>query len=79
MAVSDYAAAKRWLWQHGRAHEWIDRHHADLPSCAYLVCDVFWVTPENLLRDMRKDWDWTRQLYDQRRPSRRDRRQWGWR
>lgn len=73
--VEDIDAAKRWLWTFGRVHEWIDGDADAMPLHARLVCDVFWVKPETLLRDLRKDWQ---RALAAPRPSWRGRsRSWG--
>lgn len=54
--VEDLAAAKRWLWMFGHVSDWLDGDAGEIPLHARLVCDVFWVSPEALLRDLRKEW-----------------------
>lgn len=55
--VSDYEQAKQWLWTYSRPWEWFDDVEPDqLPLEAQLICDVFWVTPDKLLRDLRRAW-----------------------
>lgn len=54
--VEDVDGARRWLWTYGKVHEWLDADPSDLPPVARLVCDVFWISPEHLLRDLRADW-----------------------
>lgn len=54
--VEDLDAAKRWLWSFASAHEWLNDEPDDLPLVARLVCDVFWISPEALLYQLRRDW-----------------------
>lgn len=75
--VDDYAAAKRWLWTKGRVHEWLDSEPDDLPPVAVLICDMFWINPAKLLRDLRRDWDATAYMFPAPRPCPRGRRPWG--
>lgn len=56
-AVSDYDQACAWLFKHTRFEDWMDDDPSDIPLAAKLVCDVFWISPEALLKDMRKIWD----------------------
>jgi len=74
--IDDRGTAKRWLWQLGQVQDWIDRDADDLLLHVRLVCDVFWVKPETLLRGLRRD---CQAALSSPRSARGDRRQWGWR
>lgn len=74
--VATYAQAKVWLWRHSKPEDWLFDPDADLPPEARLVCDMFWVNPDALLRDMRRLWDGA--LDDRPRRSRPS-RYGGWR
>lgn len=55
--VSTYGQALSWLFRHSDVPEWAFEGQSDLPSEANLVCDMFWVTPEQLRKDLRKLWN----------------------
>lgn len=57
--VSDLADARRWLWTYSPVEDWLwERSRPGdvrLPLEARLVCDVFWVSPSQLVRQLRAD------------------------
>lgn len=55
--VSTYDQAKAWLFTHSRVEDWLFDPEADLPREALLVCDMFWVSSSDLIRDLRKAWN----------------------
>lgn len=56
-SVSSYEEAQAWLWGHSRVEEWLFDPDAVLPPEAMLVCAVYWVSPAQLSRDLRKTWN----------------------
>lgn len=72
--VSDYGEARAWLFERTDAASWMDDPE-ELPLVAQLVCDFFWISPEKLCADMRRDW---RSATDYR-PLGRPVRRTGWR
>ena len=57
--VSDIADARRWLWTYSKVEDWLwscERPgEVVLPLEAKLVCDIFWISPAKLVRDLRHD------------------------
>lgn len=74
LSVQSYEEAKRWLWANARPHEWLDDPD-HLPLLAHFVCDMFWVTPAQLIKDLRKTW---RETLDVVRPVPHRRTSHGW-
>lgn len=52
--VSDLSEAVAWLWEHSHVESWL--LVGPLPLEAKLVCDVFWCSPPELRRQMRRFW-----------------------
>lgn len=54
--VETYERARGWLFQFSRVEEWAFEAEPVLPLEARLVCDVFWISEQQLVRDLRADW-----------------------
>lgn len=55
--VSNYGQAVSWLFTHSDVAEWAFDPEAHFPKEARLVCDIFWVSESQLLKDVRKIWN----------------------
>ena len=55
--VSTYGHALSWLFTHSDVAEWAFDPNAHLPMEAQLVCDIFWIGHDQLLRDIKKIWN----------------------
>ena len=54
--VQTYERACAWLWTYSHPDQWAFEPGAPLPPEARLVCDTWWISPDHLRRDMRRQW-----------------------
>lgn len=74
ISVQSYKEAQDWLWANARPHEWLDDPD-HIPLLAHFVCDMFWISPAQLLKDLRKTW---RETLFLTQPRAHQRTQHGW-
>lgn len=55
--VSTYEHAKEWLFRFARVEEWVFDPDEPLPLVARFICDLNWVTADQLRRDLKADWN----------------------
>lgn len=55
--VATYDDAQAWLWRFSKVEEWLFDPDVELPPEARLVCAVYWIDEQKLLRDLRKAWN----------------------
>lgn len=55
--VSTYGEALSWLFTHSDVAEWAFDPDHHFPREASLICAIFGVNPEQLIKDLRKLWN----------------------